>query len=210
MFSMNAALAGAKVLNVNPQRTIQLTGPVDASYEAKADKLLEMSETSGQDIFLVINSSGGQVYYGETFISAMHLAQKRGIKINCFVPRKAYSMAMYIYGECDRRYALKGSDFMWHSVRIAELHNVDVEDAADILDSIKEDNERLTKRLLKKMKMKKGLFFKHFKKEDFLDSKRLLKESPGFLTIVDDMRGVRIRFTKPAQNPLKSIMDLFK
>jgi len=76
-----------------------------------ADKL---NDAEGGNVNMLITSPGGSVIAGTIFISAMELAQKRGVKFTCLVPIVAASMAMHIFSYCDKMYALPKAYLLFH------------------------------------------------------------------------------------------------
>lgn len=84
-----------------------------------ATELLRRAAEGVQSTDIVINSPGGSVTTGFMFLSQMDEARARGMKLRCFVPEIAASMAFGILVHCDERHALARSFLLWHRARVS-------------------------------------------------------------------------------------------
>lgn len=82
------------------------------------ERMLTLASKGEKEVQLIINSPGGQVTTGFMFISMMNAAQSKGLKVTCFVPALAASMAYQILLHCDERHSLNGTFLLWHRARI--------------------------------------------------------------------------------------------
>lgn len=90
---------------------------IGPKLDATVKEALDTGPLSG-DRAIVINSNGGSVDLGATFIKAM--AEEKiegGGRIVCVVTGMAHSMAFNILTFCDVRLATKGSKMLVHKVR---------------------------------------------------------------------------------------------
>jgi ATP-dependent protease ClpP protease subunit len=75
--------AKAEVLEIDPDRHFVIDGVIQgSSLIHMADDLMKMvNENSEDPIYLTINSPGGSVLPGIQFITAMNVAQARGVEL---------------------------------------------------------------------------------------------------------------------------------
>jgi hypothetical protein len=81
-------------------------------------KMLDLANSGTKEVQLIINSPGGSVTTGFMFLSSMQAAQQRGMKVTCFVPKVAASMAFQILSHCDERHTLNNAFLLWHRARV--------------------------------------------------------------------------------------------
>lgn len=185
-----------KTLKINADRTLYITGEIRGNdLIEKADKLMELAEGSKEPIYLVINSPGGSVLPGIQFISAMNVAQKRGVSIRCFVPMLAASMAFQIFAECDRRYTFNNALHLWHPIRISgTFQALTPQTLLDIYHDLRAWEVKLVASLKDKLDVSDEVFQYHYERETLHLGASLKEIAPDFLTIVDDVKGVPLRF----------------
>lgn len=80
--------------------------------------LLERAERGDKEVHMIINSPGGEVITGFLFLNMMEEAKSKGLKVTCFVPTVAASMAYQILLHCDERYTLEHAFLLWHRARV--------------------------------------------------------------------------------------------
>jgi len=156
------------------------------------NKLLGYAEHASHvgTVEVVINSPGGSVFAGLQFVNAMHLAQARGIKIRCYVAGMAASMAFQILAECDERYALRYSLLLWHPVRIAGIMVITPERAKALASELARIEADLLTPIQRELELSEEEFMWRYLHETMWTAEGLVKVSPNFLTIVDDIPGV--------------------
>lgn len=81
-------------------------------------KLLDMANAGESEAHLIISSPGGEIITGFLFLNLMEAAKAKGLKIVCFVPTVAASMAYQIFLHCDERHVLNNAYLLWHRARI--------------------------------------------------------------------------------------------
>jgi ATP-dependent protease ClpP protease subunit len=81
-------------------------------------KRLEAGDTS---ILLQLNSPGGSVYAGLDFIAVLDELHKSGIRIQCVVNTRAFSMAAVILQACDDRYITPRSTILVHNASVSDV-----------------------------------------------------------------------------------------
>lgn len=101
---------------VNPDRAVEYVGPVGFNTVVAAGKILTLLG-SKEPIQVIINSPGGIVNAGETFIQMLQMAKRSGTPIDCIVVGAAYSMGFNVLGECGAIYALPDATFLFHPVK---------------------------------------------------------------------------------------------
>lgn len=81
-------------------------------------ELLRLANEGKKEAQLIINSPGGEVTTGLLYLSLMDAARAKGLKVTCFVPQVAASMAFQILLHCDERHVLDSSFLLWHRARV--------------------------------------------------------------------------------------------
>jgi ATP-dependent protease ClpP protease subunit len=168
-----------------------IDGVVDGSVVDLADKLMAASAPGTlRRVNLLLNSPGGGVLEGSVYISAMEVAKTRGAEINCYVPLVAASMAFSILAHCDNRYALEGALFLWHPPRVVTgNYPLTPKDAAVLALDLAAVSKRMVKDLRKYLPIKTSTFYYHFNAETLHTAPELIALSPGWITIVKDIKG---------------------
>jgi ATP-dependent protease ClpP protease subunit len=186
-----SASATAKGLTfvANPNRTVYVDGVVNGRIMDEAVHIIDLVADSREPIDIVINSPGGSVLAGLQFISALNLAQARGVKIRCVVPVLAASMGFQILAHCDERYALKYAMLLWHPVKIDAAMSLD--DMLYASDRVRSMERPLIAFLIRKLGISRELFFYHYRRETLWLAYEFNSLSPDFLTTVDDIQNVQ-------------------
>jgi ATP-dependent protease ClpP protease subunit len=190
LVAMLSTGAAAETFTANPKRTVYLNGVVAGNAMEAAEKIEKLSRNSDEDIDIIINSPGGYITPGLQMVSAMNVAQKRGVTVRCFVPMLAASMAFQVFAECDERYALKYSRLLWHPARTGFRGGVKWGTLLYESKRLRSIEKILVGRLLELMDINKKFFFYHFKYETLWYAENLKKHTPKFFTIVDDFKNV--------------------
>jgi ATP-dependent protease ClpP protease subunit len=187
--------ADAKTLVVDKSRTVYLKGEVGGNAFTLAREIINLADKSHDDIYMVINSPGGNVITGMQLLSAMRIAQSRGIQFHCVVPNLAASMAFVTLAQCDHRYAFENSLLLWHPMRMSSRSGFTREEAK----AAEEDMRRLELPLMrmqwKALGISWSLFHKHYKLETLWAGGALNKAAPGFMQLIDDVEGVEDLFS---------------
>lgn len=97
-------------------RTVVLKGPFTSSSVGQVmTKMKEFAAAKKDDIYLVLNSPGGNVLDGYELINLIQSLKKgQGIKTTCVVETMAASMAALTAIYCDKTYMQKYSSMMFH------------------------------------------------------------------------------------------------
>jgi ATP-dependent protease ClpP protease subunit len=111
--------APAGTVELNPKvPTFAVTGVVDKATVPVGMELLKAADKGEKRAQLIIHSPGGSVLAGRIFLSMMDAARAKGMRITCFVPVMAASMAYQILLHCDERHALNNAFLLWHRARV--------------------------------------------------------------------------------------------
>ena len=111
------AYSGVEVSDKKP--TLLINGPIaQGNILPLGEQMIQLANKGEKEVQLIINSPGGQVTTGFLFLSMMEAAKAKGLKVSCFVPTIAASMAFQILMHCDKRYALNTSFLLWHRARV--------------------------------------------------------------------------------------------
>ena len=169
-----------------------IDGVVDRNVVDLADELMSKSASGNlRSVELFINSPGGDVLAGSIYISAMEVAKARGAKFSCSVPLLAASMAFSILAHCDKRYALEGALFLWHPPRVVTgNYPLTPRDAEILARDLATISKRMSDDLRKRLPMSVGAFWYHYNAETLHATPDLLALSPGWVTVVPDIKGI--------------------
>jgi len=167
------------------------------------DKIISQSN-DGTTITLIINSPGGEVNAGLYLLNAMKLAQARGANFRCITTGLSASMALQIFAKCDSRYALPNSFLLYHPVRVnigGGLFSPGIALTPNLAQELAFELDRLEKILVsdlrKSMKVSDEIFNRNYHAETLLLASEVNSDSPGWLTLVDDVVGLKtISFNK--------------
>lgn len=185
----------AQSTKLNPQRLITLAGVIDETTLGKANDLLSLAETSKEPVDILIASPGGTISYGLFFIQAMKSAQAEGVKIRCFVPELAASMAYTIFTQCSERYALPYAQLLFHSPRISGSFTITPQSAVQLAQGLMQIEKVLLDLIAPIMGVTKengGVWFvQNYLDETLFLASDLLEESPTkWFTVVHKIGGV--------------------
>jgi len=146
----------------------------------------ERAKTSKQ-VWLIIDSPGGNIEPAITLVRLMSKLQQRGVKFKCVVTGAAKSAAFYVFSMCDTRYALKLSRLLYHDGSVS-LFGVTLSEADMVAMGIDFTfmNHRINKDIRKALGFSKRRYDRY--KEVTWFPANLQAASPGFLTIVHDYR----------------------
>lgn len=189
-FFASSALGQAKyvTVEVDPAHTVNVKGEIAVNSFKIAANIEKAADGSGAPIHLIINSGGGSVALGSQILSAVTLAKSRGHEIRCYVPNFAASMAFQVFIYCDKRYALKNALLLWHpmksSIRGATAENLLYEGKR-----LQAWEKPFINDLLKALKIPYKTFQYHRQNETMWMAYEFKNLTPGFLTIVDDIKG---------------------
>lgn len=187
-FLMTSPLV-ANTVHFNQQRSITLAGVIDETTLGKSNDLLAFAETSKEPIDVLIASPGGVISYGLYFIQAMKVAQSHGVKVRCFVPQLAASMAYTIFTQCSERYALPYATLLFHSPRISGNFTITPSLAMGLAKGLTEIEAVLLKLIVPAMGIteESGAWFtQNYMDETLFVANDLLEQSPKpWFTIVN-------------------------
>jgi hypothetical protein len=104
----------------NASRTAVIEGPIYGGNLSAVEEAMAKwaADGSGEAIDLIINSPGGSVTTGFLFLNRLQAIKRQGIRVRCFVPDVAASMAFQILMHCDERYMNERAFLLWHRVRV--------------------------------------------------------------------------------------------
>jgi ATP-dependent protease ClpP protease subunit len=117
-YTNNNTISINKIITLEPNNFIYIDGEINDDNVIKWSKDLSKIETN--TMYIYIDSPGGSVEAGNTFIEQLIYYNKIGKSIECIV-KKAYSMAFQILQNCDKRYILSGSTTMQHQMSVNNI-----------------------------------------------------------------------------------------
>ena len=208
--SVSGVALAASAPTIDVKRTVMISGPIGgASMLVVGDKLLELSKKNQEPVSLIINSPGGDVAVGYIFIDYMAAVKAKGVKIQCFVPQFAASMAFQILLHCDERYALEHALLLFHGARVfASGQEIDGTMARQLADELGEVNVRITGELENKLRgMSKDDIHRHFERQTLHVAEDLARKTQGFITVLPAIPG--LLGIKPGSVPTNTPPGLF-
>lgn len=190
IIALLATSSPAKTLDINTERAIYISGPIGGASSFDVANKIETLAKTKDDIYIVINSPGGEVVLGYLIINSMNVAKERGVKFVCYVPQLAASMSFQVFANCDERYTLPGAYLLWHSVRISSANTLTPQKTLQLYKELRRIEQRMVAELLSVMKVDRKFFFEHYLAETLWVAKSLSGKVPFFFTIVDDATGL--------------------
>ena len=209
-----ATTSYGKSITIDPEAatTLELNGPIEFSSVIPLVDSIVTQAKDGVEITLLINSPGGEVNSGMYLINAIRLAQARGTRLRCITTGLSASMAFQVYAQCDSRYALPNSFMLYHPVRVsigggmfAPAIALTPTLAKQIADDLIRLENLLISDLRSSMKVSDETFNRNYHAETLLLASEVNADSPGWLTLVNDVVGLKtITFGKANKAEAKS------
>jgi ATP-dependent protease ClpP protease subunit len=190
----------SRSITVDPDAptTLEINGPIGFQMTIPLVDQIVSQAKDDVEITLIINSPGGEVNAGMYLLNAMKLSQARGVNFRCITTGLAASMALQIFSQCDTRYALPNSFMLYHPVRVSiggGLFSPGVALTPNLAKQIADDLIRIEKILVKdlrdSMKVSDEKFNFNYHNETLLLAREINTDSPGWLTLVDNIAGLR-------------------
>lgn len=158
----------------DPTRTLSLIGAVDMSMLSHATFVDQLSKHSAEPIYMLINSPGGSLNVGMTFVDAMRAAKSRGVEFHCAVQIMAASMAFVILNECQHRYAVANARLLFHPVSLRSASRA-VQELLVNLKHTQTEERKIMKSLQRSMGMGWRMFHRNYFAETFWQAAILAK-----------------------------------
>ncbi len=192
----------AETAKYNPARSITLNGIIDNTTLARANELSALAESSKEPIDVLIASPGGVISYGLYFIQAIKLAEAKGVKVRCFVPAMAASMAYTIFTQCTERYALPYAQLLFHPPRVSGNMLLTPAGAANLAQGLADIEMVLLKLIIPAMQVTEenggDWFVESYQNERLFVASDLLQESPvKWFSVVGKIDGCQDLFPDP-------------
>jgi ATP-dependent protease ClpP protease subunit len=189
-FFMSAVVQAEPTFVADKGRTIYIRGAIADNAFDIASKVFEMSKVKAP-ISLVINSPGGSVYPGLQIMSAIEVAQSRGVTVRCFVPVLAASMAFQILSVCDERYVLQYSLLLFHPARSMLMGGFLADELEYQGAQLRRLDDKLKNELAARLGMDRKEYDYHYSHETlWLATDLNAATDPDFVEVVSDFSGV--------------------
>jgi ATP-dependent protease ClpP protease subunit len=189
LLMLAASPAAAQTITLNPARLVQIRGPIAENAIPAAQQINKLADGSGQSIDFFIDSPGGNVIVGGIVLNAIQAAKQRGHKIRCAVGNMAASMAFQILIHCDERAAMKYSYLLFHPMK-ASGGPVSAERAQYLYERLTAMEKPFIRDLIRALKINLNTFVYHYRNETLWMATEFGQLSPGFIRIVNDIKGV--------------------
>lgn len=186
---LTASPSYASTIELNPDRLIQIRGPISGGALVIADQIDKLADGSGRTIDMFINSPGGSVLVGGVILNSISAAKERGHKFRCAVGTMAASMAFQILIHCNERVAMKYSYLLFHPMRVG-TNGVSAEEAQYLYERLNAMEKPFILDLLRILKINVDTFMYHYRRETLWAAVEFKQLSPGFVRIVNDIKGV--------------------
>jgi ATP-dependent protease ClpP protease subunit len=173
-------------LDWSDKEVVGFIGEVDGRMiRAAAD--IDAASKSGQDIYIIITSPGGDVLTGSVVVSAMEVAKHRGSTIHCLVPVMAASMAMHFFNHCSKRYVFPEAFLLFHEARaVTGPTSRQAKHSAEQLDIL---TEQLELQLIENLGVNREVYNYHSVNETLFTGVKFQEMFPGFINkIVRDIK----------------------
>lgn len=181
---------------------IKLEGEVSQAMLPVSQQILKQLNEGKKEIWLGINSPGGNTIIEDLISQAIKLAKARGATVKCAVSVLAMSAAFAVLRQCDERYALVGAKLLFHPVKIvvsggglfggSEAFNAkDMRKLAEQLTKMDEaEKKELCRTVGGNREDRCQTINLRYDDEYVWDAEELaLFADPHFLTVVQDIRG---------------------
>lgn len=199
------ALAGRrpsveKNLVIDQTRALPVIGGITSQMSLPvAQAITQLAAKSKAPIWLVISSPGGSVLAMGHILESMDMAKRSGVQINCLVAQSAMSAAFHIFSHCSQRYALRSAVLLWHPVKVAFMFAYfTADDLAYISGRLAVMEADLIADALRILPIDEDLYMHHYRRETMWAAPELAAQLPGWLTIVESVKGVPIFFPAKA------------
>ncbi len=193
LFVSNAA--HARTLEIDSKNLIVINSEINGAAAVEAsNKLTKLAlDKKAKQVDIIIDSPGGSIIAGMVLVNTMKRTQARGTIIRCVVPRYAASMAFQIFSYCNERYMMAESFVLWHAPRVYIMFGVLLPDSASQLArSLKAWEDLLLRQLrMSMLPTSRRKFYQYYDEEKFVMGSELKGMTRGFVTIIDDMTGVK-------------------
>lgn len=173
-------------LTVNGTRVVSVYGPMTGRsmvlFMNNLDVLYERDKEAPIDI--ILDSPGGDLFYGYLAVDKMESLRRQGIKFRCFVRSFAASMAFQMLLHCDERYAAPHAAILWHPVRVFWMGPLTAADASVMMTQLNIANQTVLDDLREHLPLPDEQLMWHFEKETLHHARELDKLAPGFFDYV--------------------------
>ncbi len=176
----------ARSAESEPNRFLYLEGPISGGTIAPLHKeLAAILRADGRaPVTLVINSPGGSVIAGMSFVNLMVAVRERDIDINCYVLDVAASMAFQVLTQCTHRYALPTSFLLWHGVRTQTQAPITAASALSLAEDLRRLDDVIRMQLEGSLDMAAEDIRYHFERETLWSGLGLHDADPHFIKLM--------------------------
>ncbi len=200
LLSMGASAFADTLLVKDSKRTVTIDKEITGDVLLQAQKVVELAAISKEPIYIVLNSPGGSVMAGNIFISAVHLAQERGITVVGVSTVMAASMAFNILTECNERYVLENTLLLFHPVGTMIMGVVKAQEAGKLAEDMDKLDQHELAILDKALNMDKAEIRENYYAEHMWTGEELNLATHGkFLHVVKDIKGLKQVFLSEEQ-----------
>jgi ATP-dependent Clp protease protease subunit len=178
------------ISNTDTNRVVVFEGQVRFNVALPfAQSIDTLSKESRDPIYVLINSPGGDVLAGHAMVSAIKVAQARGVKVTCVSTLLSASMALHLLASCDERYALPHTLLLFHEARVTTGGGgLSPSELETLSEQIKILISGLERDLIAALGTDEATFRKHNIAETWWTGEAFNDSFPRFLTVIRDIK----------------------
>ena len=125
-------------ITLNNKNHIHITTQIDS--ETRIQLINDTQRLDAEEIYLYIDSPGGQVFEGNKIIEYIHYMENTGHNISC-IAQSAYSMAFTIFQHCPVRYVTNTASLMQHQMSLALFDSLEhINGYISMINQVNQDN----------------------------------------------------------------------
>lgn len=170
-------------------RVVDIRGDIEDTTTVPAiAKLKELQAVRGKPIYIFISSHGGYVHLGEMINREIYKHQTLGNEVVCVAVGPVLSMALYIYDNCDKRYATKNATFLWHHIIATYMRPAPIPALLADLEVSLATQTKIFRQLREHLGMDEEVFTRHAFAETIWPAEALKEVAPDYFTIIRTVR----------------------
>ena len=158
------------IITLTKDNTVYINDEINEESISKA--IYKIVHTKDQDIYIYIDSFGGNVKQGNRFIEVIEYYSKKK-KIYC-IATYAASMAFIILQKCPFRYATSTSILMQHNIKVSSIdnNNKNIKNYVEYVDDLE---NYLIEQQIKRINMEKNKFIELVRNDWWISGNQAIK-----------------------------------
>ena len=157
------------IITLDKKNTVFINDEINEESMSKA--IFKLVHISVNDIYIYIDSYGGNVKHGNRFIEVMEYYSKEK-NIYCIVSHAA-SMAFIILQRCPHRYATPSAVLMQHNIKVSSIDN-EKKNVKNYIEYVDDIENNLIEQQIKRLKIEKQKFIELVRNDWWLSGSQAL------------------------------------